>query len=271
MQLDYTLTATDLSEAAASLNPHARKGLALGDVGGYLLWFALTTWNAATGIPFSTAGRLANAPATRNLWIDISPSLCIATYILTNYLVQPTVQRLKAKGERRSREWAAAVHSLSALCVVWLLPIAWSWPVVSWHPTEGREVCAAIAPWMLYLAIVRFVAVRRTLGAIRHQWEGSESLQRPNITTVNQEGVFCGDGVIEYRIHWRGFKRYYETENLLLLAIDSGLVIFIPKRSVGDLAQMSELKMLIQNNIANGEFTITPAGFPVITAPVQVY
>ncbi len=123
---------------------------------------------------------------------------------------------------------------------------------------------------MFYLATVRFVAVRRRLNAITEVWQGSESLKRASTTTVNQDGVFCGDGLVEYRIHWPGFKRYHETEHLMLLVIDSGLIIFIPKRAIGDLQQMNELKMLIQNNIATGEFKTTPGAFPVITAPAQV-
>jgi hypothetical protein len=150
------------------------------------------------------------------------------------------------------------------LSMIWIVPAEWPGLAIHWRPTDGQILWVALAPWMIYFGVTGYFTIRRSNRAVDIAWAKRPSLHRTNHTEVTAEGIVTDDGVVAHHYRWPHFKRYGETKNLLLLTTENDVTLFLAKRAVPEDRAMDELKMLIHNNIAEGEFLAGPSAFPVI-------
>jgi hypothetical protein len=267
MQLEFSLTPEDLHEASRALNPATNHRRVAWDVAGMFLWFLMSLYYSLPRIFWFNRDFGKRSDAEQNLWLTISPSLCMASFLLISVLITPKVVRLRqTQGANRkaAKEREAVLQLLQFLAALWIIPVVWPPLALHWKPADGQIIWAALAPWFLYLTIIRPIYARRRIKAVDNEWKRNKSLQRQNVVSIDANGVFADDGVVEHRIRWAGFKRYNETDNLLLLQMESGLQIFIPKRAIRDGQEMDAIKMLIHDNIGEGSFKPQASAFPVV-------
>jgi hypothetical protein len=269
MKLEYTLTLEEFREMSTVVNNVPRRERPLYQLLVWLFLFCAGIFNVY--LAGATASLQARNPSVQddrlgrqNLWTCLSPQLSIATFLLIGVVSNPVranVLQGRTPAQKRRLRTAGMVSWLS---LVWLVPCVWPRLEIAWTPTEGQVLWASFCPWFLYFAIVRPIISLRRRRLVDKTWEAMSSLRRENRLEISPEGIVSDDGLAETRFKWGYFGKYGEAKNLLLLFTQDGSPLMIPKRAVADDRAMDQLKMLISENIAEGEFAKKQNAFAVI-------
>jgi hypothetical protein len=271
MKLEYALTLDDFRELTASMNPLPRGQKAWVQMVIWLVLFFLLLANVYLyGLVASAQQRSGGARAAldvpeQNLWVLLAPHLLIATFLLIAVLISPLRSNsLQARSKSQAR-MLRVTGLLSLLCGVWMIPVLVPGLAIYWRPTQGQLLWASFTPWALYFAAVRPILSVRRKRLIDKTWASLPSLHRTTRADVSRAEIQLEDGLVEHQYRWAFFKRYSETQNLLLLInIDDVPAVVVPKRALPDDRAMDELKMLLSENVPDGQFLQKQQAFPVI-------
>ncbi len=151
------------------------------------------------------------------------------------------------------------------LAGAWLLPVAWPQLAIIWRPTETQLLWAEGAPWFLYVGTVRVILAVRRSALLEQTWKDSRSLHRISRIEFTPEVVRVNDGLVENVYQWVSFKRYHETNNLMILYnIDDLPSVVFSKRGITDDGVLNQLRALISDHIREGIFAPPKTAFTVI-------
>jgi len=260
MKLEYTLMPEDFRELSAGVN-HTRRSIRPTHL--LLLW--LVYFGSAVFFALHPLPGTKPPSGPHNLWVCLAPSLCISTFLLVGVLTNPMrVQPTQERKPAESRKLRLAGY-ISAVSGIWMVPAAWPQLAIYWSPTDWQWLWAAFAPWFLYFGLARSILAHRRKRAVDEAFANSPSAHRPNRVEITPSGISAEDGLADLRFQWAYFKSYGETKSLIVLTnIDGVPALILAKRAVPDDRAMDELKMLISEHIAEGEFARKQSAFPVI-------
>lgn len=271
MQFEYTANFEEFREV---VSPKTLGQKPLNPLTASLSWMSLfaicvlgAIYHQDSGLPYLAA---AIQPEPQNLWVTLAPTLYLSTLGLLP-LVRGSWNILsRGNNSSDSKTPPKSTRQLLALLPgIWIVLAVVPAFAIEWRPRQVQMLWAGFAPLMLYFGIFAFFNTRQKNRAIRQRWEKKSTRQLPTRVEVTPIGISTDNGLVAHRYGWQYFKRYGESENLLLLITVEDRILHFPKRAVPDHQSMDELKMLISNNIAEGDFAAERAGFPVIFAPVD--
>ena len=273
MQFDVTLTADDYREAYAPPASGSRWFARWGDLILPVALLAITVPSAFPGHgPFGTpaADRPVVGPR-QNLWLTVAPTLFVATWMLATVVVNRWAGGWRPSAivvgdpAARHRRVGTAVAVGQVVAAGWLsLPLYARW-AVWWTPTDGEVLCAAVSPWLLYLALVRLVNRNPSTLLGDRLWSTVRSAGRQRSLVISTDGVTSDDEATATRCQWSYFVRYRETNHLFLLVTEDGGVTMLPKRFVATTpGGEAEPRSLLQTHVAAGTFLPREPRFPVV-------
>ncbi len=207
----------------------------------------------------------------QNLWVAVVPSLVPAllwgAFVLAMAVYQWRQVRRGGGGRGTpGRPIQPNVWVLLALLSPLLLFEVWRLPTVAvtWYPTPAAAVTAGALPWAVVagVGLIRiFTGVRRTA---RGQWANTPNAGRPATVDVTADGVRRTTEAVDVLYRWPAVVGYRETPNLLVLTLEDGQAVLLPKRAYS--GGEAELRSLIQTHVAAGTFLPREARFPVVVA-----
>jgi YcxB-like protein len=264
MQFEYAITLEDFREAINSMLPRANR---IRPIYSLMYWLIVTAVLIHASIPLSVLyhhSSIFPEFPRKNLWMAISPSLCMTSVLITSLLFAPLIPESTQPKRKFNRA------ELSAFGLIWLLPAVWPQLSIGWNPSDANQLCAALVPWTIYFGLIRVVYARRRKRRVDEAWAKTRSAHRTNKIEVTQSGVSADDGMVAHRYQWSHFLRYGETAKLLLLTTEDGQLLIIAKRAVPDGPAMDELRMLTSENIKEGSFLNSAKAFPVILPVLEI-
>jgi hypothetical protein len=263
MRLEYTPTIDDLREATtpATLKKPGRMAQ-VWPIVSYAICMGVAVFDVLPqGAVFNrvfgiVVARPRYAPV-QNLWATLVPPLVVVSTLLAGLLV-PVV----------ARKLPSARTVLGLLPLAWFLPFYFPEAALRWHPTVTQQVAAGFIPWTVYFLVIRVRLIAQRRRSLRATWAKKTSLRRPHTAELTDEALTIDDGIVLHRFRWAHFKRYRETESLLLVTTVDGGNVFLPKRAVaGD--DLVRLRVAIQTHVADGTFLPHDVAFPVLPLPVD--
>ena len=290
MTFEYQLTLDEVREGLRPVRPDGRPdkragrgllgwvvftALALSLV--YLLTLNRTTVTAppgvATSAPAATAG--GDGAGRQNLWDTLTPTLVPAGVAVVATLAAVARQRSQTRRAMTAIAAGRPVPRPPTTVPKWLTYVVIS-PLalvllpnipalaVPWSPTSGTALWVAFAPWIGTAVVLSWVGKSAARRAADRVWVTTPAARLPTVMDVSTDGVRTVNASSETLYRWAMVARYRETANLLVLALDDGRSLLVPKRAVPDGPAEDELRGLIHTHVAEGTFLPRQAAFAVL-------
>jgi hypothetical protein len=298
MRFDYRLAPEDIREAMwparADGRPVARNRFGRA-VLGWVLFVALALLlvyveTMPTHVPGRSGlrriGPLPEPPPPQNLWVTLLPSAVPAAMMVLLVLAGMGQQALRTRRVVRAvaagtpvppAQTGRALGGILGLALVGLMSplLLYDLPAVAvpWRPTPSLAMWVAFSPWVVAFAVLVVALAQATRRAADRLWATNPALRRELSADVSDIGVWTTDGVTDTLHRWPGFKRYRETDSLLVLTLEDTRLLILPKRALPDAATSDQLRGLIQTHVAEGTFLPRTTAFevlPVAGAPNTV-
>ena len=106
------------------------------------------------------------------------------------------------------------------------------------RPLFTRENASLYLPFLLFLPFWAFFPHLLAF----FQWRGNRALQGPMALTITDEGLAVRSQHSTVTHSWSAFVKYRETPNLFLLHSSSQVAVIVPKRALGDDADVQQFR-----------------------------
>ena len=136
-------------------------------------------------------------------------------------------------------------------------------PSILVHPSRPLMVRVAMYVSIAEMFILFAYAKLTARLAVRTQWNAKPTWRRAKVMTLDDAGFSISDALSRTDYRWEYFSKARETENLLVLHAEDGLMHLIPKRAIRE-GELDAARALIQNGIPDSKFLVVPGGFAVL-------